>query len=1035
MTNEIRIVEYAPEYARSLAEMWNLSRDSWGGGGPMRTEQTIIAEHESASLLNVFLAVDGKEVVGYCSYSKYPNAEQTMYIPLLNVRPDYHSKKIGKSLILRAVQETVTRGYPYLDLFTWAGNTKAVPMYKKCGFFWEKSDNYTHMMNFMPLLLQMEALQPYFDQLDWYVDGTRELAVKPDGEEHAGFDLLTYTWANRGQAMRIDFEKSARGINRVETDDFLITTEIEHHELVFGSRYKVRYEIVNKSGKPLHYKMTGSDDKEIQFTAEAQGEVSERTVVEEQFVVNQPASPYSQWDIRPAVTSEWLINGRKLLLRTGITPKKPLKLRLQKSQHRSVIGVPNQLTLSLENQYREPAAFTITFEENSLLTLPRHSFQVSLPASGRCTVPIDYSLQQFGFYNASIKVEAACGQAEALSFSEKAHVLLKGYSGIYGGETEDEWFVANGAYSLHLYKKNNDFRMNYFDQGSPVSWGCPKLGKPYSQEFSTKQAAHVEWVQDNETIQLKAVYHSEDFPGVELTLITKLQANGFVQRHYEIERGQHAEQSPLYLQQPLYCSLTNSILPLNDKIIEAGNRSSAEEAVWKAQNFSENWLFINSEKLPVGVCWHSGVKLIDTNYSFSIEYSIGNVASGERAVLPPMHVAFGTYTDWLEFRSFATGKQDNPVRPALTAPIELVIGNEGNPFVQGAVTVTLLKHDTAPFAGEVEVSSRQERFAPLRLQCEESDGINKAGFEIAGYRYGQEAAIDLVTARYRSTSTLTEYTKAVFPRSAAAVEQIRYPHESGQLLAVDNGVVKIAADPSFGNVFHSLTYKGREWLSSSYPVPGPMLWWNPWHGGIGIEINGLSARNLYEESREAEFVELTDGFGNTWSGIRIRTTVQQHQDYRGLTIEQYALLQPGTAVVCGWNRLINKTGKALYNEGVSAAAYVLPDDRHDESWVSGKDKDIFCCGAGQGGYQGDGVIRFGSHRSEDRLHIVNHPARSEGAMYSNNTVIGYYCKQALWLSDGESLTLEPQFYVFHNQDLKIAELNGLNGISFRLNDQ
>lgn len=135
---QIRIIEYDPSYAAALADMWNRSNESWGGGTNQRTEDTVRREMESSSNLNAFLAVHENEVVGFCSFAHYRYDENALYVPLLNVRPDYHGYKVGRNLILNAVRKTVEAGWPRLDLFTWAGNTKAVPMYKKCGFFWEK---------------------------------------------------------------------------------------------------------------------------------------------------------------------------------------------------------------------------------------------------------------------------------------------------------------------------------------------------------------------------------------------------------------------------------------------------------------------------------------------------------------------------------------------------------------------------------------------------------------------------------------------------------------------------------------------------------------------------------------------------------------------------------------------------------------------------------------------------------------------------------------------------------------------------------
>lgn len=57
----------------------------------------------------------------------------------------------------------------------------------------EKDDN-VHLMNFIPTILQTEALAPYFEELDWYADSTRELVVEPDGRRERGFDFFDYTW-------------------------------------------------------------------------------------------------------------------------------------------------------------------------------------------------------------------------------------------------------------------------------------------------------------------------------------------------------------------------------------------------------------------------------------------------------------------------------------------------------------------------------------------------------------------------------------------------------------------------------------------------------------------------------------------------------------------------------------------------------------------------------------------------------------------------------------------------------------------------
>ena len=66
------------------------------------------------------------------AFSKYQYDENTLYIRLLNVRYDLHGMgHWKKALVCKCVERTKELGWPRLDLFTWLGNTKSLPLYKK----------------------------------------------------------------------------------------------------------------------------------------------------------------------------------------------------------------------------------------------------------------------------------------------------------------------------------------------------------------------------------------------------------------------------------------------------------------------------------------------------------------------------------------------------------------------------------------------------------------------------------------------------------------------------------------------------------------------------------------------------------------------------------------------------------------------------------------------------------------------------------------------------------------------------------------
>jgi RimJ/RimL family protein N-acetyltransferase len=130
MDSGVKIVEYDNALAAAVADMWNKSGDGWGGDNSIMTAEQAAADYSNGSYFNVFVAIDGvtNEAVGLCSFDRYYKDADTAYVHVLNVRPDYHGKKVGKALVLACVNRTIELGYPRVDIHTWAGNTKAVPL-------------------------------------------------------------------------------------------------------------------------------------------------------------------------------------------------------------------------------------------------------------------------------------------------------------------------------------------------------------------------------------------------------------------------------------------------------------------------------------------------------------------------------------------------------------------------------------------------------------------------------------------------------------------------------------------------------------------------------------------------------------------------------------------------------------------------------------------------------------------------------------------------------------------------------------------
>jgi len=155
----ITIVEYHPSYAKAIAEMWNNSSEGWNGRVFNSTEEKVLQQESGTKYLNLYLAVENEKVIGYAKLTRYVEEKGVAYIEMLSVLPSYHGKGIGKELVQKCVLRATELGYERIDLFTWSANLKAVPLYKKCGFFWERMETQvTHLLNFLPGLLNNELL-------------------------------------------------------------------------------------------------------------------------------------------------------------------------------------------------------------------------------------------------------------------------------------------------------------------------------------------------------------------------------------------------------------------------------------------------------------------------------------------------------------------------------------------------------------------------------------------------------------------------------------------------------------------------------------------------------------------------------------------------------------------------------------------------------------------------------------------------------------------------------------------------------------
>ena len=249
----MRIVTYSDRYAAGLADLYNRSDSAWPGGlvhGLPKTVEHVRQQRDRFQSLGEYAALEDGKVVGFVRVFEWWSSRDAAYVSWLNVDPGYQGRGIGRALVMRCIERAVELGYPRIDLHTWPGNDRAMPLYKRTGFKWSPGSA-VYMQNYVPLLLKHPAAKAFFARHDWY----RALRVSPkateDEEKLDGVAVYRYSWRAQGQAFTAWVDTRARDVMAVETDRFRVSFRVNSGTLVANERGGVEWKVRNKTASPL----------------------------------------------------------------------------------------------------------------------------------------------------------------------------------------------------------------------------------------------------------------------------------------------------------------------------------------------------------------------------------------------------------------------------------------------------------------------------------------------------------------------------------------------------------------------------------------------------------------------------------------------------------------------------------------------------------------------------------------------------------------------------------------------------------------
>ena len=1030
----IQIVEYDNILAEAIAEMWNRSGDGWGGSfdNGVLTAERVITDNTSGAFFNVYIAMKDGEALGYCSLKRYYKDENTAYVDLLNVRPDYHGKKIGKELILMCVEETIARKMPRLDIHTWPGNTKAVPLYKKCGFFWEDRSDVTLLSNFIPTVLSTDLIKDFFITADWYSDSTRVIETEPDGKKVNKFELYEYSWEKDGAKLRVGFEKSGRKINLIETDDYIIEMTAPNHELAYGISYPCKFTAKNKSDKELNIAIAAKNDGVISFDGSWSENVSDEASFEGKFSVGTITEDLDKMRVHPCVLADVVVNGKKAEFGLGIEPKPPININLARGEYVSKPGKAEEVYIDIASNLAVCATVKFTIPENPLMQFSQNEYEVTIHSGESISLPTSAKTLNCGYADIPIDFEIKMENCDTASSSRKLHIINQGLSEKFGFETYDCYGAINGLWRLKLNKHNNEVSFDRLLKSGHCTFFETHLGKPYDEEFKTTKTADCRVTQDDTTVTLEADYVSGKFNGAVYTAIYTFDSAGMLNYSYKITNTGESTLD-LFVKTRFWSNVGRRVVyPYDGEIHKVADKMNFGFDTLHHEKVDENWLFDTSPECPTGICWPK-------NYKFSskwedllmFEVPTGTLPPGQIFESEPIVYMCDVFKTFHDFRNYVLDINEESV-PFTHNHLE-IIANNGNPVVSSEALELCVKNNRLNIReGRVRISSTDGAFAEQQQTNPKDELLHKNTFtvQLAEGSFGVgfvdfDMCLSGVDLEKRRALLITDNT------NLKTIEQ------DGALI-VENDKIRFKVSPDFSDNAYSLQYNDNEWFFSNYPSHDSYSWWNPFVGGLKTALENVDEMFIQREKITALFTAEVDKLGNKWSGIRTDVSIENYEMFKGLKISQFYLTLPGVPVLCHFTKIHNETGRYL-NEKLLASLMLAGKETLSDIHADMMDEHINCRvrpGIGDDAMRYDRLVSIsndGDSSRPEKLHIYKDTKRDNGVSYfayDHDVADCSYEDMKIQIPNGKSYTTMPTFCIFTDNGLTLDDTTDFARITF-----
>lgn len=952
MSHPQYIIEpYSHAHDAGLAEMWNASDQQWPGGFtrgvPFTAERIADWMDKQTTLVRLVVRTQEGAVVGYGSlWDETSQPGRSAYVDLLNVHPEHQGRSLARLMLAQMVDYATEQGYERMTIGTWAANLKAVPLYKKVGFYW-KPNTSVFMENYIPTLRRLPILHDFFAQEDWYALHNRELAQTEDDQRHpktGETEVYISRWRRaNGATVEAVIDRRAQTLTGLETDEFAVYARVGASKPVQGLPYPITWEITNKRNTPLTVQIEacGDEQVEIEYSQSLVIEPEETETVTATFrcAADAPKLELSSWRPKPApqIKTRLLLDGQELLLGAGVQYQPAVEISFGPATPSLTPGLAKSVLVEVKNHLDRPLAGTLHIVDAGGLATSWLEQPIHAEAEGFASALLELSSDQDIATAVKFAVTFVVDGEQVTTAPQSLPVLVRGVGNVAAllhqrDLTRREIVVENDFFSLGGRQRGGEMWLsNHAGQDYYLNLH-EAVGPPYTPSEFDQRDYDLSLHQEGGRVRATFSITSTRFPDLKLGREVIVTASPVVEVRQWLENGGSIThvckvQTTLHLPES-FATHAQAALPRRERLVTTLTNIMPEvegDFPKRPEDVAEQWGAFFMQGQVHGVVWSADISEHEWRpWYFDLDSAECTLPPQSRVELSPLHLYCGP-GDWRAVRRIWQQRSGQTEQTQLD--------NRAMPQGAGPQRIVLTPNPILTLTGEatVQIEADNVRQQPVngRLLVTPPAGWSSEPTEIAvdDLRQGKTVIANIQLTAHGAAvgpadGQLTMQTTGYDLVQPFTILRLGDPRQSvevgpeqdqGQTLwRIDNGRMLWQVAPGFQAGIVSWQEGGSEvnHLRSSFPDDGEFEWMKPWFGGLRPTLGSQEGNwpgKLHEEAFHASPFETRDAQGLRWCGVRLTAEIERLKTLKGLRTELEYLTLPGSNLLKAIFRLVNTT--------------------------------------------------------------------------------------------------------------------------------